>query len=497
MRLNVGPRRYARALVNAIAISMVFVALNPASAVATSYVPIAGAGSTWDGNAIYQWSADVSQFGMRVSYAGSGSTDGRHQFINGTVDWAASDIAFQPNPDYNTPPENPSTSVYALLPVVGGGLAFAYNLHTNGQQVTNLRLSGANVAKIFTGAITTWDDPAVALDNPNIQLPNESIVPVVRSDVGAGTTQQFTAWMVDQYPAIWTAYCQQQGAPAGCGSTTLYPASRSMVAQSGELGVAGYVQQGTSEGAIGYVNYAYALNSRMPMINLLNAAGYYVPPLPNYAALALEKATVDTTDTSDPHLYLTQQLHNVYTDSDQRAYPISYYSYSIVPTVVQGQFTASKGNTLGVFLDYGLCKGQQYAASLGYAPLPLNLVQDGFDQLKRIPGADTQNFSISNCNNPTFSSSGADLLDRQTPMPPSCDQQGPTQCSDGGPSPQLPEGKPWLLLLSGLIPLGSATFWAHRRKKRESESSERLGTELPGTGHGKFGGMTKNSSEHW
>ena len=73
------------------------------------------------------------------------------------------------------------------MPITAGGTVFMYNLKINGQQVTNLRLSGENIAKIFTGAITNWDNPALAADNPGLNLPNESIVPVVRSD-GAGST---------------------------------------------------------------------------------------------------------------------------------------------------------------------------------------------------------------------------------------------------------------------------------------------------------------------
>ena len=72
------------------------------------------------------------------------------------------------------------------MPITAGGTVFMYNLMINGQRVTNLRLSGQNIAKIFTGAITNWSNPAIAADNPGLHLPNEPIVPVVRSD-GAGT----------------------------------------------------------------------------------------------------------------------------------------------------------------------------------------------------------------------------------------------------------------------------------------------------------------------
>jgi len=177
-----------------------------AAADTQSYVPVSGAGSTWSENALDQWIADVQQYGMRVNYAGTGSTAGRQSFLNGTVDFAASDIPFQTKPDDGSAPESPVAGSYAYMPITAGGTVFMYNLMINGQRVTNLRLSGQNIAKIFTGAITNWSDPAIAADNPGLRLPNETIVPVVRSD-GAGDSFEFSQWMISQYPSVWNAFC--------------------------------------------------------------------------------------------------------------------------------------------------------------------------------------------------------------------------------------------------------------------------------------------------
>ena len=95
---------------------------------------------------------NVKQFGITVDYNPSGSSAGRKNFLNGTVDFAASDIPFQFEPEDGSAPENPAPGSYAYIPVTAGGTAFMYNLKINGQRVTNLRLSGENVAKIFTGA---------------------------------------------------------------------------------------------------------------------------------------------------------------------------------------------------------------------------------------------------------------------------------------------------------------------------------------------------------
>lgn len=420
-------RRLAVAAASALLVLAPSVA--PASATrADSYVPVSGAGSTWSENALDQWIRDVQQYGMRINYAGTGSSDGRRQFLNGTVDFAASDIPFQSHPEDGSAPENPAKGSYAYMPITAGGTVFMYNLVINGQRVTNLRLSGQNIAKIFTHAITNWDDPALAKDNPGLRLPNKPIVPVVRSD-GSGSTFELTEWMISQYRSVWNGFCASAGRSA-CGPTSYYPTVSGMIAQAGDLGVSGYVAQNYADGAIGYVNYSYALNAKFPVIKMLNAAGYYTEPTPQNVAVSLLKAEVDTKDT-DPSLYLTQKLDGVYTNNDPRNYPLSSYAYLIIPTKVQGQFTAAKGKTLAAFSYFTMCQGQQESASLGYSPMPVNLVQASFNQIAKIPGAVVKDINIQSCHNPTFSSTGVNLLAKTAPMPAACDHQGATQCATG------------------------------------------------------------------
>ncbi len=403
---------------------------SPASA-AASYVPIYGEGSSWSANAIQQWATDVQADGMRINYTANGSTTGRQDFINGITDFAASDIPFQTDPTDGSAPEHPQAGSYAYMPITAGGTVFMYNLQINGQQVTDLRLSGENIAKIYTGAISNWDDPALAADNPGLKLPNLPIVPVVRSD-GAGDSYELTEWMINQYPSIWKSYCNSSGRAPACGPTSFYPTSATgMIAQSGDLGVAGYVSSSYANGAIGYVNYSYALEDHFPVALMLNSAGYYTEPTPQNVAVSLLAAQVDTTDVNNPALYLTENLTNVYTDPDPRTYPLSSYSYLILPTTVQGQFNQAKGNTLAAFSYYAMCQGQQQSAALGYSPMPINLVQASFAQIDKIPGAVTQNINVQSCNNPTFSPDGTNLLATTAPQPPACDKQGPTQCGTG------------------------------------------------------------------
>jgi phosphate ABC transporter phosphate-binding protein len=403
----------------------------PASVAAGgSYQRISGEGSSWAANAIDAMRVNVRQFGITVDYNPSGSTSGRKNFLNGTVDFAASDIPFQFQPEDGSAPENPAPGSYAYMPVTAGGTAFMYNLLIGGKRVTNLRLSGENVAKIFTGVITSWDDPAIKADNPGLTLPARKVVPVVRSD-GSGATAQFTAWMIDRHPAIWNDYCARSGRAPKCGFTSFYPTIGGMIGQSGDTGVAGYVSQGFAEGAIGYVNYSYAIGAQFPVAKVLNAAGFYTEPTPQNVAVALLKARINT-DESNPALYLTQDLRGVYTDPDPRSYQLSSYSYLILPTKVGGQFNEAKGRTLGAFAYYAMCQAQQQSASLGYSPMPVNLVDASFEQIRKIPGVVVQDINIASCNNPTFSPDGTNVLARNAPQPKACDQRGgASQCPDG------------------------------------------------------------------
>ncbi|MEU3978775.1 phosphate ABC transporter substrate-binding protein PstS [Streptomyces sp. NPDC026672] len=403
-------------------------AVHPPNAYAESYTKISGSGSTWSANAIEQWRRNVRQQGMTVNYASVGSTVGRQQFKNGTSDFGVSEIPY--GLDDLGQQDPPPTRKYAYMPIVAGGTSFMYNLKIGGRQVTNLRLSGEVLTKIFTGRLTQWNAPEIKADNPQLALPARRIVPVVRSD-GSGTTAQFTLWMSKQYGSQWNDYCRRAGKRTPCGLTSFFPviAGSGFVAQSSSLGVSGYTRQSQAEGAITYVEYSYARNAGFPVAKVLNRAGYYVEPTASSVAVALTRARIN----NDPRsaTYLTQNLDEVYTFADRRTYPLSSYSYMIVPTKEEMGFTKAKGRTLSAFDNYFLCEGQQQADRLGYSPLPVNLVAAAMDQVRRIPGAVASDISIKNCNNPTFSSDGKNLLAKNAPYPQACDKKGATQCATG------------------------------------------------------------------
>lgn len=399
------------------------VASGSGSAVAsTSWARISGSGSSWSSNALDQWRANVkSNYAMTVDYTDSGSSAGRNDFINQSVDFAVSEIPFQRTPtEVGAAPENPGVG-YAYMPIVAGGTAFMYNLKIGGKQVTNLRLSGATVTNIFAGRITNWNDPAIREDNPGLAMPDRPIQRVVRSD-GSGSTAQFTLWMSKQHGDIWTR-----------GMTSQWPNDVGGSGQKGSDGVSGYVSQDYSDGAITYVEYSYALKSGFPVAKILNSAGFYIEPTAPSVAVAMLRAQINN-DANSPD-YLTQILDGVYNNGDPRTYPLSSYSYMIVPTQTTKTLDANKGRTLAAFAKYVLCEGQQQAEQLGYSPLPMNLVQAGAEQIRRIPGVDASGYlDINACNNPTFKpgdSLESNQLAQTAPQPQECDRKGPNQCVSG------------------------------------------------------------------
>jgi phosphate ABC transporter phosphate-binding protein len=405
------------------------VSASAAQRVGTTYQPITGFGSTWSANAIQQWARNVySNYHWTINFNDVGSSAGRQLFSNpgGGADFAVSEIPYALKNSDSPDPAPPRH--FAYMPIVAGGTSFMYNLVIGGKRVTNLRLGGATVSSIFAGAITKWNDPAIVADNPGLALPAIPIVPVVRSD-GSGTSAQLSTWIRSQYPSTWNTLCTKAGRGSNCGITSNFPALTGFKAQSGSTGVAGYVAQPQYVGSITYVEYSYALNAHFPVAKLLNSAGYYTEPTAANVAVALLGAKINQDESSTD--YLTQQLGGVFTNADPRTYPLSSYSYIIIPTALEYGFTENKGRTLAAFTDYFLCEGQQQADVLGYSALPINLVQAGLDQVLKIPGGDPKDVNIAKCNNPTFSADGSNKLATSAPQPQACDKQGSTQCTTG------------------------------------------------------------------
>jgi phosphate transport system substrate-binding protein len=401
---------------------------------APTHALISGSGSSWAANAVNQWISDVASRGLQVVFTAAGSAQGRTDFRNVTTDFAVSDIGFQGvdsetgASDTNcTNPTNPSTCrPYAYLPIVAGGTSFPYQIREGGQLVRNLRLSGETLAKIFTNQITNWDDPAITADNNGRKLPPLPIIPVVHSE-GSGSTAQFTRYLDTEYPSIWRPFSHETGL------TEYFPNQGDQVPENGSDGVMNFISSADANGAIGYDEYSYALGKNYPVAQLENKAGYFTAPTQYNVAVALTKAQIDMNRSSPD--YLLQNLNNVYTMPDKRAYAMSSYSYMIIPTSpTDPRMTTAKRQTLADFLYWDICGGQAEMGPIGYSPLPINLVEASFQQTNKLhtadPSVQLSNENVTTCHNPTFVAGHPkeNLLAQIAPEPPLCDESGHGPC---------------------------------------------------------------------
>src|SRR5579871_5275906 len=229
----------------------------PASSSASLSGTLNGSGSTFQ--SVFQASA-ISAFksvdsGITVNYGSGGSGKGRTDLASGVVNFAGSD---SPIPAAEQADFKGKTVLY--FPVIIGPITLSYNL----TGVSNLKLDPTTIAKIFSGSIKTWNDPAIKADNPGVSLPSTAITLAVRSD-SSGTTQNFTQFLVDSAGSAWTL---------GSSSTIKWPSSAR--AASGNPGVAQVVK--STPGALGYVDYATAKASGLSAASIKNKAGDYVAP---------------------------------------------------------------------------------------------------------------------------------------------------------------------------------------------------------------------------
>jgi phosphate transport system substrate-binding protein len=418
---------------------------------AASHALIQGSGSSWAANAINQWVADVATQGMQVVFTANGAAQGRKDYANKSTDFGVSDIPYLGKDPTTGTPDTSLGRSFAYLPIAAGGTSFPYNIRVGSNVVRDLRLSGETLAKIFTMKITNWNDPEVTKDNNGRQLPSIPIIPVVHSE-GAGVSTMFTRYIAKEYPSIW-APCnggvdaETEYFPLNCGHST-----GNEKAQSGSDGVMNLIKSNDANGAIGIEEYSYPLLSGYPAAKLLNSAGYFTLPTQYNVAVALTKAVINN-NPNDPN-YLTQNLDNVYTNSDPRTYPLSSYVYAIIPTASDdSRMTTAKRQTLADFLYYSICQGQQEIGPIGYSSLPINLVEAGFTQIGKLKkadsGVDLTSRDVSTCNNPTFIAGHPDInhLAQIAPQPPACDKVGANLCDpsqgtfNGNPSSAPSGGK--------------------------------------------------------
>jgi hypothetical protein len=210
-----------------------------------------------------------------------------------------------------------------------------------------------------------------------------------------------------------------------------------------------FLTSSAGNGAIGYDEYSYALGKDYPVAKIENSSGYFTAPTQYNVAVALTQAQINYDKSSKE--YLLQNLDKVYADTDKRTYPLSSYSYGIIPTdASDSQMTTAKRQTLADFLYASICQGQAEIGPIGYSALPINLVQRSFQQIALLHQADSnvnlKNENVSTCHNPTFIAGqpNRNYLAEVAPAPPGCDKAGAGPCTgnEGLVNGALANGKP-------------------------------------------------------
>ena len=293
------------------------------------------------------------QSGLTVNYSGVGSGTGRSNLAAGTVNYAGSDSTI-PASELST--FNGKTVLY--FPVVIGPITVSYNLSGLSKP---LNLSAPVIADIFEAKVTTWNNSAIAADNPGVTLPSTAISICRRSD-SSGTTQNFSEFLVKGAPSVWTL---------GSSSTINWPAASR--GGNGNGGVASCIK--STAGAVGYVDYADAKASALTFASVKNSAGDYVAPSVSSATTAADNATIA------PNL-----TFSAIWASGAGSYPITYQSWDLV---YEAQSSSTTAANLKGWLGYLLGDGQKLLPELNYAPLPASLDQKATAQLSEIGSSAT------------------------------------------------------------------------------------------------------------
>ena len=300
-------------------------------------------GSTAQQNAIAVFNQVWGQKcpGKNLSYNPTGSGAGVNQFIAGQVDFAGSDSPLskdQPAEAAKRCADNPAWN----LPLVFGPVALAYNL----PGVDSVAVNGDVLAKIFTGAITTWNDPAIAALNSGVTLPDTKITPIYRSD-SSGTTDNFQKYLTTAAPQSWTkgAGKEFQGG-AGEGAQK-------------SAGIVQAVQ--ATPGAIGYVEKGFASQANLPMAAIDTGAGAVALTDETAAtAIAGAKFAADGND-------LALDLDSIYGTTAPGAYPLVLATYEIV---CSKGYDAETAAAVKSFLTVSANDGQAGLSAAGYIALP-------------------------------------------------------------------------------------------------------------------------------
>jgi phosphate transport system substrate-binding protein len=314
-------------------------------------------GSTAQQNAMTQWIKDYQTkcTGATVTYGGGGSGLGVTDFEAGQVDFAGSDAALNPAAGEVSKSTRACGSQAIDIPMVTGPIAIAYNV----SGVDKLILTPGVLAKIMLGKITSWNDAAIKAINPGVSLPSTKITVFNRADE-SGTTQNFESYLAASAPSVWTAVPSKDWAGVGQG-------------KQGNPLLGAAVK--ATPGAIGYVEWSYAIQNNLPEAQIDNGGG----PVTLTAVTVGKTVSTAKIAPSGPG-DLTLKLD--YATKTPGAYPILLVTYEVVCTKYKD---AATGTLVKSFLNFIASSAEQNAVhNLGYAALPAAVSQKVQAQIAKI-----------------------------------------------------------------------------------------------------------------
>ncbi len=300
---------------------------------------ITGAGATFPAPVYSKWAGEYAKkTGNQVNYQSIGSSGGIRQILAKTVDFGASDAPMTQ--------EDLDKNGLIQFPTVIGGIVPVFNLP--GIQPGQVKMTGEVLADIYLGKIRKWNDAALAKLNPGVKLPDTEIAVVRRAD-GSGTTNGFTDYL-SKISAEWKS-------KVGSGTTVNWPVG---TGGKGNEGVAAFVTR--LPGAIGYVEYSYAKQTKMPYASMQNAAGNFVMPDEDTFKAAAGQADWKK-DAFGPNL-------NNGTAKD--AWPITSATFILM---YKKQDKPEQAANVVKFFRWAYSNGGKMASELDYVPMPDNVVK--------------------------------------------------------------------------------------------------------------------------
>jgi len=310
-----------------------------------------GAGATFPYPMYSKWFSEYNKLhpDIQFNYQSIGSGGGIRQVLASTVDFGASD-----GPMSDEQLAQAKTKILHI-PTVLGAVVPAYNIPGVSGEV---KFTPQALAGIFLGKITSWNDAALTNSaNPGVNLPNQTIIVVHRSD-GSGTTYIFTDYL-SKVSSEW----QNQ---VGKGTSVKWPVG---LGGKGNEGVAGMIRQ--MQGAIGYVELIYAVQNKITYGSVKNASG-------NFVKASLDSVTAAAASAKSMPPDFRVSITNA---PGKDAYPISSFTWLLIPEQSKDK---TKGKILADFLNWMVDDGQKMTAQLTYAPLPESVAQKVKNAIKQV-----------------------------------------------------------------------------------------------------------------